>query len=209
MYYPNRQAPVCTQTDGMGGYVHNHILVNDVSVKDGKGCNKEQYYHPNIKMWTDKLTQKYTVIDYGNKCPDKLTQTERAKLQNNEYSYKIDLRKRISEAMKISTSEENFFKKLTANGVDAVKKSSKKFGEYYTYELVDFSGIPAGTKLPNHDLKARSYKLGANYGPEALQKSIELNKRIGEGRFTADEYLEKLKKQYLPSLFPKVTKKSD
>ena len=37
-HYPGRQALVCTQTDVIGGCVHNHILINDVSMVDNKGC---------------------------------------------------------------------------------------------------------------------------------------------------------------------------
>lgn len=81
--------------------------------------------------------------------------------------------------MKNSVSEEDFLRKLTANGIDAVKKTNKNHGDYFTYELVDISEIPKGAKLPNHILNARSYKLGTAYGPEALQKCIEANKKSG------------------------------
>ena len=64
-YYPDRQALVCTQIDGKGGYVHNHILISDVSLKDNKGCTNEQYHYMTIRKWTDEIASHYTVLDYG------------------------------------------------------------------------------------------------------------------------------------------------
>lgn len=172
-HYPDRQALVCTQTDGKGGCVHNHILINDVSMNKNKGCAKEQYYQPILKIWTDEITARYTNLDFGSEQHDKLTQAERAKREKGEYSYKDDLRQRISSAMKRSISEEDFLRRLNENGVDATRKKSKKYGEYYVYELVDTSTIPENAKLPNHKLQSRSYKLGTDYGPWALKQHIE------------------------------------
>lgn len=172
-HYPDRQALVCTQTDGKGGCVHNHILINDVSMNKNKGCAKEQYYQPILKIWTDEITARYTNLDCGSEQHDKLTQAERAKREKGEYSYKDDLRQRISSAMKRSISEEDFLRRLNENGVDATRKKSKKYGEHYVYELVDTSTIPENAKLPNHKLQSRSYKLGTDYGPRALKQHIE------------------------------------
>ena len=66
-HFKGRQALVCTQIDGKKGYVHNHILINDVSMIDLKGCVKEQYYYKNIEIWTDEITQEYTILDLGEK----------------------------------------------------------------------------------------------------------------------------------------------
>ena len=172
-HYPHRQALVCTQTDGKGGCVHNHILINDVSMNNNKGCAKEQYYQPILKIWTDEITSRYTNLDYGNEQHDKLTQAERAKREKGEYCYKDDLKQRVSSAIKHSISEEDFLRRLNENGVNATRKSSKKYSEYYVYELVDTSTIPENARLPNHKLCARSYKLGTDYGPWALKQHLE------------------------------------
>lgn len=177
-HYPDRQALVCTQTDGKGGCVHNHILINDVSMKDNKGCKKEQYYQPVLMKWTDEIASRYIILDKGHEAADKLTQSERVKREKCEYIYKDDIRQRVTEAMKKASSEEDFLQKLSENGVSAVKKNSPKYGEYYTYKLVNKSRIPEGAKLPNHVLKARSYKLGTAYGPEALRKHLALYERV-------------------------------
>lgn len=194
-HYPGRQALVCTQTDGKGGCVHNHILVNDVSMVDGKGCCKYQYYQPNVMPWTDEITSRYTILDYGDKNREKLTQAERAKREKGEYCYIDDIRKRVASAMQLSACEEDFFQKLADDGVSAVKKYSKKKGEHYVYVLVDTSKIPEEAKLPNHKLHARSYNLGTAYGPEALKEHIAFYERIAiRGEFTDidEEYIPKV-----------------
>lgn len=59
------------------------------------------------------------------------------------------------------------------------------------YELVDTSEIPVGAKLPNHQLKARSYKLGNAYGPQALKEQLEIYERVAvRSEFTSlgEEY---------------------
>lgn len=199
-HFPNRQAVVCTQTDGKSGLIHNHVFINDVSMLDNKGCEKWQYKHQILMNWTDEITSRYTVLDCGSGAHEKLTQTERAIREKNEkadkegvsdkheYSYKDDIRSRVRAAMKLSLSEEEFIEKLSEAGVNTVKWKNKQRGEYYTYELV--SGVPADAKLPNHPLKARSYRLGTDFEPGALKDCIEINERvIVRNEFTSiDEY---------------------
>lgn len=190
-HYPGRQALICTQTDGKGRCIHNHILINDVSIIDGKGCCKYQYHQPDVMPWTDEITSRYTNLDEGNKNGENLTQAERAKREKGAYSYKDDIRERVSKAMKSCSSEETFLRKLADLGVNTVKKYSKKCGEHYVYELVDTSEIPSDAKLPNHQLKARSYKLGNAYGPQALREHLEIYERVAvRSEFTSlgEEY---------------------
>lgn len=198
-HYPGRQAVVCTQTDGKGGCVHNHILVSDVSMVDGKGCKKEQYYQPKIMTWTDEITARYTNLDCGGGRREKLTQTERAKRQNGEYSYKDDIRERVAAAMKASTSEDDFRIKLNENGINATRKCSKKYGEYYTYELIETAHIPKTARLPKRSLKARSYKLGTGFGPQALEEYLNdyesNNNQIKDMDFESASEPEIIKKQ--------------
>lgn len=194
-HYPGRQALFCTQTDGKGGCIHNHILINDVSMIDGKGCCKYQYHQPDVMPWTDEITSRYTNLDQGNKNSENLTQAERTMRGKAAYSYKDDIRKRVAKAMKDCSSEETFLQKLADLGVNTVKKSSKKHGEYFTYELVDTSKIPDDAKLPNHQLKARSYKLGSAYGPQALKEHLEIYERVVvRSEFTSfdEEYTPKI-----------------
>ena len=175
-HYPDRQALVCTQIDGVGRCVHNHIFINDVSMIGNKACDKKQYFHPVLRMWSDEITSQYIEHDIGNTEPERLTRTERRKREKGEYSYKDDLKKRITSAMELALSEDDFIEKLNENGVSVVKKNSTTYGEYYLYELTDKSTIPRDAKIPNYALHSRSYKLGTDYGPLALMSHIEMNK---------------------------------
>ena len=170
--YQNRQAVIFIQKDGKSGLVHAHILVNDVDL-DGKGLSKEQYHVPSVREWSNKAAEKFVVLDTGQgKTSDKTTQTERAKREAGEWVYKDDIKSRVRRSMARATDEKSFLEQLELNGVSAEAKDSKKYGHYYTYELVDLSKKPEDAKLPV-SLKARSYKLGEAYGPEALEASIK------------------------------------
>ena len=172
LHYPGRQAIIYTQKDGKAGLLHNHILINDVAIDDLKGCTKEQYHFASIKDWTNEIAARYTELDFGRPTENILTRTERAKLELNEWSVRDDIKNRVSAAMKESRSEEDFMRRLTAHGIRAEKRTSKKYGIYYTYELI--APIPNGAKRPI-SLKARSYKLGTAYGIEALERVIREN----------------------------------
>lgn len=177
-YYPGRQALVCTQTDGIGGCVHNHILINDVSMIDNKGCTKEQYFHFSVRLWTDEITEKYTVLDFGEgkQYADKLTEAEKSKHKKDEYCWKDDLREHIAEAMESAVSEEDFIKRLADNGVKAEKRYRGKNNNYYlVYELLDISKISEGDRKRRVKFKVRDRKLGIDYGLEALNAAIEIN----------------------------------
>lgn len=177
-YYPNRQAVIFTQIDGKSGLVHNHIIINDVSMEDSKGCDKKQYYFPQIKKWTNEIAGKYIDLDSGEgKTEDKTTQTERAKRNLGQYVWKDDLKNRIHDTMLEAESQDDFEDKLPQHGVNFEKKSSKKYGEGYTYELMDLSNVPDGVKVPNRALKARSRKLGDNYGIEALNYVLDAKRK--------------------------------
>lgn len=169
-YYPNRQVAVFTQRDGESGLWHNHVLVNDVEMETFKGCENYQYNHNIVKEWNDKITSKYTTLDRGKqKTADKVSRTERVKREQGEYVWRDDLKSRVHAAMEMSKSDNDFIDCLKTNGVDATRKTSKKYGEYFTYELLDTSNAPEGCKLPNRKLLGRSYKLGTAYGVDALR----------------------------------------
>lgn len=177
-FYPGRQSMIFTQTDGKGGLVHNHIIVNDVHMQTSKGCKNNQYYWPNITKWTDKVASRYFELDDGKEnygYYTKITQMERVKKDKDKYSWKEDLKERIAKSAFNVTSVDVFLKNLEENGVGIRKGKSKKYGAYYTYELKDLSNVPESTKLPNRALKSRSYKLGKAYTPDDLDEFFKCN----------------------------------
>lgn len=177
LHYPGRQVAVFTQIDGKEGYVHNHIAVNNVSMEDYRACDKEQYYHPMVKKWTDEITEKYTVRDVGRKTQEKMTITELDRVERGAYSWKMDLRDRIKKSLKECESADDFFEKLQSNGVGVEHKQSKrktaKHTDFYVYELKDLSNVPEDEKVPRHT-KVRSYNMGHLYDVDGVQEYFDL-----------------------------------
>lgn len=183
-HYPDRQALIFIQTDGEGGCVHAHLLINDVSMTDHRGCAQEQRYHPQVAKWNDEITARYTTLDNGLSEPDKNPHWQRVRRARGEYVYQDDIKSRVREAMAGAADEDEFKSRLAAAGVTYETKSSKKYGDYYVYDL-DKTTLPEGVSVPGRErLKARSYKLGADYGPEAVQAAVEAagNARTASGK---------------------------
>lgn len=174
-YYKGRQALICTQADGKGKCLHNHILINDVSMINSKGCDNEEYHHKNVSEWSDKIVANYIIPIEAKEADEKLARTEILKRENKKYVYKDDIRKRVEKTMENVSSEKEFLEKLFDNGVVAKKKKrgTKDKEEYYLYELLDLSEVPEGTRLPKYNLTIKSYNLGAAYGPKAVAKAIK------------------------------------
>lgn len=98
-----------------------------------------------------------------------------SKIKQEKYIWQDDLRGRIKEAARGAKSETDFAQRLRLSGVELVPHkakdgtvtylhpATKKQPVHYTYELTDVSGF--GDKIPQN-LKAKSFKLGANYQPE-------------------------------------------
>lgn len=193
-HYPGRQSMVFTQTDGKSGLVHNHIIINDVHMETSKGCDKKQYYWKQVGKWTDEITGEYTTLDKGQKSKDKISQTERAKRELGKYVWKDDLKERVKKSMEEATSKEDFLERLEANGIGFREGKSKNHGKYFTYELKDLSKVPEGEKLPNRKLKARSFKLGDDFGPHALE--IKLASKDKDKEEVAEDKKEMTEEKY-------------
>ena len=174
-HYKDRQALICTQADGKGKCLHNHILINDVSMINSKGCDNEEYHHKNVSEWSDKIVANYIIPIEAEEPDEKLTRTEILKREKEKYVYKDDIRKRVEKTMENVSSEKEFLEKLFDNGVVAKKKKrgTKDKEEYYLYELLDLSEVPEGTRLPKYNLTIKSYNLGAAYGPKAVNEAVK------------------------------------
>ena len=207
-YYPDRQAVLFFQNDGEGGCLHCHVIVNDISLTDHKGCSRTQQYYKFVRNGIDTVAAKYIELDDGGKLTSRQTHTERAKaeraaklmeehpelqgdklrkvlIENKAYSYKEDMKQRIHEAALKSFDIVSFFKELKARGIEAIKKISPKYGEHFVY---DFKVCPVGVK----NTKARSYKLGYSYSPESVRliwqektKNDQPAGKGGENTFTS------------------------
>lgn len=177
--YPNRKAAIFVQNDGKGEKLHVHILVSNVDSIEYKGCTDKQTRFEYVKQNFNRVAGRHITLDNGKKAKDKFTQTERALEEENEeaaenggtaaYIWKDDLRERIQIAMENAASEDDFLEALEDEGVKARYGTSKRYGEYISYELVD---VPPHMEGAGRKYKARSYTLGDAYGVEALREKL-------------------------------------
>ena len=209
-YYPDRQAVLYFQRDGKGGCLHCHAIVNDISITDHKGCTHTQRHYQYVRSGIDCVASKYIELDYGKASKSKQTRTERVKAEkaakimeehpelqgdelrkvliaNKAYSYKEDMKERIHEAALKSSDEKEFKKILEDKGIEVIKKNSPKYGEHYVY---DYKACPIGVK----NTKARSYKLGYSYSPDAM-KTIWNEKHIQTQKDDANEFVKWMREQ--------------
>ena len=167
--YPGHQAVIATQRDGKGGCLHTHVILCNANMYTHKGVTDEQKYYKYVEEHSRKAAEQYIdVIDKrAEKNAQRITQTERALREDaTAYIWKDDLRDRITSARQKSADFAAFQAALQADGVSVEQKKSKKYGNYYLYELQDISGFGDGPLPPN--LRSRSYRLGDAYGPDAL-----------------------------------------
>ena len=72
--------------------------------------------------------------------------------------------------MENATSEDDFLEALEDEGVKARYGTSRRYGKYISYELVD---VPAHMEGADRKYKARSYTLGDAYGVKALREKLD------------------------------------
>ena len=177
--YPNRKTAIFVQNDGKGEKLHVHILVSNVDSIEYKGCTDEQTHYRYVENHFDRVAGRHVKLDFGKKAKEKYSQNERRIRDENEeaaekgraeeYSWMEDLRERIQTAMENADSENDFLEALEDEGVKARYGTSKRYGEYISYELVD---VPPHMEGTNRKYKARSYTLGDAYGVEALREKL-------------------------------------
>lgn len=194
-YYPNRQALICVQNDGEGGKLHCHIIVNNVSMTDFKGCSDNQTKFTYVAKGADEIAKKYIDVDmdYNDifdkktnqiKLPkDKVSRHVRRMRQENQeaikngkdaphYIWEDDLKSRIKLAMNEATSRDDFFNKLNDRGVTIVRNGTlKRHGEYFTYSM-DANKSKSEEEVLEGKRKIRSDKLGGDYMPKALDEML-------------------------------------
>ena len=166
---PGHQAVVAVQTDGKGGKVHVHIAVNDARTVDTRGLPATAYWFWKFKEKANEICKQFFNLDFGADADDKESQYEREAL-GGKYSWKEDLKERIRGAAAFAKNDEEFLEGLKENGVKVTRRhATKTQPEYYVYELTDYSHFPAD-KTPKRACLAKSYKLGAEFGPSEIPK---------------------------------------
>lgn len=88
--YPNRSAVVAFQADGRGGFLHAHVLLNNVD-NDGKALHENGWRH--LKKHVDETSQKYGLTTLTN-----------AKSEGS-YDWREDLESKINFATSVEDLE--------------------------------------------------------------------------------------------------------
>ena len=182
--YDGHDALICLSADGVGEKLHAHILVNNVSSRDFKGCTREQTHFSYVKSNWNRIQSKYVTIDLGKGPKEKISQNERRMRDENRryaeeglegpnYIWKDDLRNRIRIAMNTASSKEEFIDTLEKNGVVAKTRKEGKPGTYFAFELID---IPQRYECIRGSFKARSYSLGTDYDYDTIMDKISENR---------------------------------
>lgn len=175
-YYPNRQAAIFVQNDGVGGCLHFHLIVNDCDIPDAKGCSTEQQKFYYVKKYADEVAKTIIQLDTGRQnVKNKESYHERGIKSKDRYVWKDDLKERIREAMNSAETREDFVKLLSENGVEASFKASKKQGDYILYELKDLSKFDGDLPEKRTYFRSKSYKLGSDYDIAALEDKLNRN----------------------------------
>lgn len=174
--YGDREVIVVTQNDGLGGKLHNHIIVNSVAFVSGKSIRDRETHHDTVSKASDAILERYGMevtkrgVHQDEKAaPKRSTVAERRLNEKGEYSWRGDASERISTALADGsvTSLEGFVEKMKDSGVDVVKR-----GEWaVTYKFEDEDG---------KQRKIRGKTLGADYDLKTLQETFEANQKATE-----------------------------
>ena len=167
--FPDRQILVAVQTDGKGGKVHVHGIINNVSMTDHKGLRGVEtcYWYLQNGM-NEYLRQHGVELDTGEKNKTTQTQTERVFDEDGKYVWKADLRQRVEEARQDATSYADFISRVTQAGV--AYDDSKKHNTFTMDEAAYIDHIGEEPKKP---LKMRGKTMGEEYTAEALKQHFE------------------------------------
>ena len=157
---PGYQAMVYTHTDGAGGKTHNHIIINAVSVEDGKKLNTRGFLN-DARRVSNEISREHGlhVIEERTR-KTRFTMAERALMDKGVQPWKDELREVVEVARDSCRSMEQFRTKLEGYGVRISERTRKRDGETgWTYQH------------PN-GMKCRAAKLGEDYTPQAIARTM-------------------------------------
>ena len=155
---PGHQAVVFTHTDGKGGKTHNHIVINAVSVEDGKKLNTRGFLNDARRVSNEISRENGLHVITERTRGTRFTQAEQGLADRGVQSWKDELREVVEVARDSCRSMEQFRTKLEGYGVRISERTSD--GETgWTYQH------------PN-GMKCRAAKLGEDYTPQAIARTM-------------------------------------
>ena len=157
---PGYQAMVYTHTDGAGGKTHNHIIINAVSVEDGKKLNTRGFLNDARRVSNEISRENGLHVITERTRGTRFTQAEQGLADRGVQSWKDELREVVEVARDSCRSMEQFRTKLEGYGVRISERTRKRDGETgWTYQH------------PN-GMKCRAAKLGEDYTPQAIARTM-------------------------------------
>ena len=157
---PGYQAMVYTHTDGAGGKTHNHIIINAVSVEDGKKLNTRGFLN-DARRVSNEISREHGlhVIEERTR-KTRFTMAERALMDKGVQPWKDELREVVDMAGRSCRSLDDVRTFLREHGVRISERTRKRDGETgWTYQH------------PN-GMKCRAAKLGEDYTPQAIARTM-------------------------------------
>lgn len=157
---PGYQAMVYTHTDGAGGKTHNHIIINAVSVEDGKKLNTRGFLN-DARRVSNEISREHGlhVIEERTR-KTRFTMAERALMDKGVQPWKDELREVVDMASETCRSLDEVRTFLREHGVQIGERTRKRDGETgWTYQH------------PN-GMKCRAAKLGENYTPQGIVRTM-------------------------------------
>lgn len=189
--WPDRQVIVVTQTDGKSGLLHNHIVVNQSSLKDGKSLVNEQKHHYHVARENDRVLKDLGIRNVlegkANYHRERDDVAEEYLRDNGVYLYKDDLAERLDIALGYEpNSLKEFHASLDMLGVSVTLNNR---GDDYQYHFKDRHG------KARHAMGKRLDR--DKYSLKAIHETVEANQveadRVAREQREQEEQAERLR----------------
>ena len=133
---PGYQAMVYTHTDGEGGKTHNHIVINAVSVEDGKKLDSHGLLYT-ARNVSNEISREHGlhVIEERTRGM-RFTQAEQALVNKGVQPWKDELREVVESARDSSRNMQEFREKVEGFGVRIVAPLAGAWIEMATHRKV-------------------------------------------------------------------------
>ncbi len=189
-YLQGHQVFIATHNDQQHGNLHNHIVVNAVSLEDGKKIQLPPAALPNIKSINDGICCAHglsvpakgkTVTGVVRDAPtanNKDTYAVLSAAEQGGKSYVKDIGVKVITVADVATSRDDFIARLQQQGVGVVWSDARK---YIVFE--DLCRKKKGEKK----YKIRDKKLSQYYNVTISKEGLEDGFKANTTKFTAAE----------------------
>lgn len=172
-WFQGREVLVCTHVDRE--HIHSHLIVNSVSLEDGKKLHISKSELDSLRNWNDQICMELGLPVFqpqGEKKIKSLSGAEYHTAARGE-SWKFQLMNTIDECMKYAQSREQFITLMKSEGYDVRWTDSRKNITYTT---------PSGKKCQDDRLHEEKYL------KERMEKEFAYRTEIIYGRTEATQH---------------------